>query len=264
MKFASDFRTIAREALSGRWGIAVVAGLIASLLGAVAAKGPEIKLNIHENGANMGLEFAGQQIFDTGSGWNEQLIGVLVTGAAFIAIAALVMAAAYFILGSIVGVGYSKFNLDLLDRWAEPEIGTLFGYFKHWKTAVAANLLQTLYVILWSLLLVIPGIIARYSYAMTNYILAENPELTASEAIAQSKQMMSGNRWRLFCLQFSFIGWDLLCGLTFGIGNLWLVPYKQTATAAFYREVSGTEQIATPDRENPYDDPRIHEYDVIE
>ena len=96
---------------------------------------------------------------------------------------------------------------------------------------------------LWSLLFVIPGIVAGYSYAMTGYILAEHPELTASEAIEQSKQMMSGNRFRLFCLQFSFIGWDLLCALTLGIGNLWLRPYKQAAEAAFYREVSGTEHV---------------------
>ena len=71
-------------------------------------------------------------------------------------------------------------------------------------------------------------------------ILAEHPELTASEAIARSKEMMSGNRWCLFCLHFSFIGWDILSSLTLGIGNLWLRPYKQAANAAFYREISGT------------------------
>ena len=79
---------------------------------------------------------------------------------------------------------------------------------------------------------------------MTDYILAENPELTATEAIEQSKSMMYGNRFRLFCLQFSFIGWDILATLAFGIGHLWLTPYKQAATAAFYREISGTEYVA--------------------
>ena len=86
----------------------------------------------------------------------------------------------------------------------------------------------------------IPGIIATYSYAMTEFILAEHPDLTASVAIAQSKEMMTGNRWRLFCLHISFIGWDILCAFTLGIGNLWLRPYKQAAEAAFYREISGT------------------------
>ena len=74
---------------------------------------------------------------------------------------------------------------------------------------------------------------------MTEFILAENPDLTASDAIAQSKEIMHGNRWRLFCLHFSFIGWDILSSLTLGIGNLWLRPYKQAANAAFYREISG-------------------------
>ena len=82
---------------------------------------------------------------------------------------------------------------------------------------------------------------------MTGYILAENPDLSASEAIEQSKSMMAGNRWRLFCLHVSFIGWDILCSLTLGIGYLWLNPYKNAATAAFYREISGTEQpVFTP------------------
>ena len=88
---------------------------------------------------------------------------------------------------------------------------------------------------------------AGYSYAMTGYILAEHPELTASEAIERSKEMTSGNRFRLFCLQFSFIGWSILCAFTFGIGNLWLRPYQQAATAAFYRDISGTERIRRED-----------------
>ena len=66
--------------------------------------------------------------------------------------------------------------------------------------------------------------------------------MSADEAIARSKQMMDGNRWRLFYLQISFIGWSLLSALlTFGIGDLWLIPYRQAASAAFYREISGTE-----------------------
>ena len=100
-----------------------------------------------------------------------------------------------------------------------------------------------LYILLWTFVFIIPGIMASYSYAMTSYILAEQPELSAGEAITLSKQLMNGNRWRLFCLHLSFIGWELLCALTLGIGHLWLTPYKQAATAAFYREISGTERV---------------------
>lgn len=246
MKYASDFRSLARDALSGRWGTAVLAGLIASLLGAVATNGPELTFEYNEYGADVGLELAGQQIYSFGEGWSGALAGVLLGGAALIMIIALVMAVVYFVLGSVVGVGYCQFNLDLVDQKKEPQVNTLVHYFRNWKTTVAAKLLETLYVFLWSLLFVIPGIMAGYSYAMTGYILAEHPDLTASEAIEQSKQMMYGNRWRLFCLQLSFIGWDILCALTLGIGNLWLTPYKQAAEAAFYREISGTEYIVTP------------------
>ena len=238
MKYAADFRRIAREALSGRWGIAVLVGLIASLLGAAASGGPEIKFNISDNGANLGVHFGGQQIYTSGQGWNPQQAGFILGGATVMILVALVLAVVYYVLGSVVEVGYARFNLDLVESVKEPEIGTLFGYFPHWKTTAAAKFLQGLYVLLWSLLLIIPGIMASYSYAMTGYILAETPDLTASEAIARSKEMMAGNRFRLFCLHFSFIGWDFLCMLTLGIGNLWLQPYKKAAVAAFYREVS--------------------------
>ena len=253
MKYAADFRSIARNALRGKWAIAVIAGLIAAMLGGVASNGPEVKLNIDDSGANVAFEFAGHTVYSTGGGLNSEAGAFLAGSAVYIILAALVTAVAYFILGSIIEIGYTRFNLDLVDRQKEPEMGTLFGYFSHWKTAAAAKFLKNLYILLWSLLFIIPGIIAGYSYAMTSYILAEHPDLTASEAIARSKEMMSGNRWRLFCLQFSFIGWSLLCSLTLGIGNLWLNPYKQAATAAFYREISGDAQAyAQPEEEAPW------------
>ena len=238
MKYAADFRRIAREALSGKWMIAVLVGLVAMLLGGASSGGPEVKLNIDASGANASFEFAGQTIFSTGGGLDSEIGAFLVGSAIYITIAAIVMAVVYFVLGSIISVGYARFNLDLVDR-GEPGFETLFGYFSYWKTTAIARLLQSVYILLWSLLFIIPGIIATYSYAMTEFILAENPDLTASEAIARSKEMMSGNRWRLICLHFSFVGWDILSSLTLGIGNLWLRPYKQAANAAFYREITG-------------------------
>lgn len=237
MKYAVDFRNMALEALRGKWIIAVVAGIIASLLGGLGADGPEVKLNLDMSDTNVSLEYADQTILSTNSGLNTELGAFLAGSAVYIALAAIIMAVAYFVLGSIIEIGYARFNLELLDG-NEAKIETLFAYFYNWQTTAAARLLQSLYVFLWSLLFFIPGIIAAYSYAMTGYILAEHPELTAGEAIERSKEMMSGNRFRLFCLQLSFIGWSILCVFTFGIGNLWLTPYKQVATAAFYREIS--------------------------
>lgn len=237
MKFASDFREMARDALRGKWGLAVITGLIASLLGAGGSTGPEIKLEVNSNSANLKLMFGNQQIYSSAEGMFPELSGFLISTAVYVAIVALVMAALFFVLSSVISLGYSRFNLELVDRKREPQVGMLFGYFPHWKNAAIANLLQFVYVLLWSLLLIIPGIMAAYSYSMTRYIQAEQPELTPSKAIARSKEMMDGNRWRLFCLQMSFIGWNILSMLTLGIGNLWLLPYQQAATAAFYRDL---------------------------
>ena len=244
MKYAADFRSIARNALQGKWGIAVVVGLIAVLLGGVVQEGPEVRLNIDLSEANVSFEYAGQTIISTG-GLSPEAEALVVGSSVYFALAAIAMAFFCIFLGSIIKVGYARFNLELVD-YNEPSFNTLFSYFTYWKTAVAARLLQSICVLLWSLLFIIPGIIAAYSYSMTEYILADNPEMAASEAIERSKEMMSGNRWRLFCLQFSFIGWSILCSFTMGIGNLWLTPYKQAATAAFYREVSGTEHVEIP------------------
>lgn len=239
MRLASDFRRAAREVLSGKWSIAVVTGVAAVLLGAVEGMGPEAKLNLDGSGVAASFKFAGQQIFSVGT--NRSAMGVWLLGSlTYLVIMALIAGVLYFVLGSMISVGYGKFHLNLADR-REASFGDLFSYASYWKTALAARLMKSIYVFLWSLLLFIPGIIAHYSYAMTEYILADTPQLSASEAIRISKEMMVGNKWRLFCLEISFIGWDILCSLTLGIGNFWLTPYKQTAAAVFYREVSGTE-----------------------
>ena len=239
MKYAADFRQIARNALRSKWLLAVLVGFVAMLLGGTGADGPEIKLTLDGSGVNANLQFADQTIFSTGGSINSEIGAFLVSSAVYITIAAILMAIVYFILGSIIGVGYAKFNLDLVDH-RNAAIETLFQYFSYWKTAALAKFFQNLSVLLWTLLLIVPGIIASYSYAMTEFILADDPDLTAKAAIEQSKQLMSGNRWRLFCLHFSFLGWEILCTLTLGIGYLWLRPYKRAAEAAFYREISGT------------------------
>ena len=238
MKISADFRMIARDTLRGKWMVAVLVGLAATLLGGVASGGPEINFHIEGSSLNASLDYAGQTIFSTGGA--DSGIGALLVGSAvYMTIAAILMGVVYFVLGSIVGVGYARFNLELVDG-GFPSFGCLFDYLYDWQTTAAARLLRSLYILLWSFLLVIPGILATYSYAMTDFILAEYPELTAGEAIARSKELMYGNRWRLFCLNVSFIGWEILSALTLGIGGLWLHPYKQAANAAFYREISGT------------------------
>ncbi len=92
-------------------------------------------------------------------------------------------------------------------------------------------------LVLWTLLLVIPGIIKGFEYAAIPYILAENPGISSKDAFALTKKIMTGNKWRFFKLEFSFFGWILLACLTMGIGMIFLEPYMEAAFAEFYREV---------------------------
>ena len=240
IKSSADFRSHARAALRGRWGLAVIAGLLASLLGGTGASGPEINLDFSDSGFNFSLNYADQPLFSTGGSGDSALSSMLLSiGVVYIALFAIVIAIGFLILGSVIEIGYSRFNLNLI-HFEGAKYGDLFSYFPYWRTTTISRLLRGIYIFLWSLLLLIPGIIAHYSYAMTGYILAEYPELTASEAIQRSKEMMRGNRIRLFCLELSFIGWGILCIFTLGIGNLWLTPYTQAAKAAFYQDIAKT------------------------
>lgn len=254
MKDAADFRKMAREALRDKWLPAILVGFLAALLGGANINAFEFEFQRTVDSANIGVDFGGIRLYSTSISQVQRpmidtfLASALVT----LLIVAVTLFVIQLILGSIVAVGYSRFNLNLIEG-GELSLKTLFAYFPQWKTMVAARLLQIIYILGWTLLFIIPGIIAGYRYALTEYILAENPEMTATEAINLSKELMDGNKWRLFCLSFSFIGWDLLCILTLGIGNLWLGPYKQAATAAFYLDV--IEPMADTESEEETEEP---------
>ncbi|MBR4954890.1 MAG: DUF975 family protein, partial [Clostridia bacterium] len=119
-----------------------------------------------------------------------------------ILIAAVVILVIWVIITIIIGgaakLGYAIFNLKLVDN-KEVAVSDLFSQFHRLGDGFCMNFLVGLFTFLWSLLLVIPGIIKQYSYAMTPYILAENPGMTATEAITESRRVMDGNKWRLFC-----------------------------------------------------------------
>ena len=108
-------------------------------------------------------------------------------------------------------------------------------------------LLKGVYTFLWALLLIIPGIVKSYSYAMTEFVLADRPDLAYNEAIEESMRLMQGNKWRLFVLDLSFLGWALLCILTLGIGYLFLAPYMEVAHAHFYADLKADDQEFSDD-----------------
>lgn len=143
--------------------------------------------------------------------------------------------ASLLISGPLV-VGLSLVFLELA-RQSSAEVGQLFHGFSRFGTALGAYLLLTLFIVLWSLLLVIPGIIATYAYAMTYFVIADDSTVGPLQAITRSKEMMRGRKWKLFCLFWRFFGWMILSILTLGIGFLWLGPYMQTSLAHFYDDV---------------------------
>ena len=118
------------------------------------------------------------------------------------------------------------------------DLENLFDGFRggRYTRVFCAIFLVNLFTFFWALLLIIPGIMKAFSYALTPYILLDEPELTARQAITRSCEIMEGRRWKLFCLSLSFIGWGILSLLTFGIGFLWLVPYMNASIAAFYED----------------------------
>ena len=121
-------------------------------------------------------------------------------------------------------------------RGEKLEVKGLFKYYPSGRVWIL-GILTAIYTLLWALLLLIPGIIKSYSYAMAPYILKDNPEMGAEEAIVESMKMMKGYKLKLFLLDLSFIGWIILMILTLGIGLLLLAPYMNTARATFYEEL---------------------------
>lgn len=133
-----------------------------------------------------------------------------------------------------------------------PEVKDAFSGFDDFWSAFKVTFLVGLYTILWSLLFVIPGIIKGISYSMSMYILAENKGKSARECIAESKAMTEGHKMELFVLSLSFIGWALLCVITFGIALIWVIPYMQaTLTNAYYSLKPAAPVVDVPAVEAP-------------
>lgn len=142
----------------------------------------------------------------------------------------------WLIISGAISLGFASLYLNLC-RDEKAEVSQIFSGFNNFTTALVANLLMTLFVLLWALLLIIPGIMAAYSYMLTFFILSDDPSLTSSQAISKSKEMMKGYKWKAFFLSCRFIGWALLAILTLGIGLLWVAPYMGMSFAKFYEDI---------------------------
>ena len=139
---------------------------------------------------------------------------------------------------SPLNIGYTNAFNSLYMEGDNALTGNTFRFgFRRWGRNIWGMFLVGFFTSLWSLLLIVPGIIKFYAYAMTPYILIDNPELSANQAINLSCKMMKGHKFDLFFLQLSFIGWGILSVFTGGIGLLWLMPYMMSAQAAFYQDI---------------------------
>lgn len=252
MKISEEYRALALDALRGKWKTAVLAGIIASAFGANIVSGSS-SITSH---SNQDSSFS-MDLFSDSNG------GKLLT---FLVICIVILAVVTFIVGGFVRLGYARFNLNLVDG-KDATISDLFSQKNRLKDGFCMNLLISVYTLLWTLLFIIPGLVKAYSYAMTPYIMAEHPFLTANEAITESRRIMDGNKWRLLCLDFSFIGWELLGALPMwvgfylllsnfhgsdamgisltlllsvplSIGYFFVRPYEEAAWAAFYRDIT--------------------------
>jgi uncharacterized membrane protein len=144
-----------------------------------------------------------------------------------------------FILTGPLTLGVSAFFLKLI-RNEGPGINDLGEGLKCLLKSFILNLLIAVFTTLWSLLLIIPGIIAAFRYSMAYYIMMDNPQLSAFEALKQSKYMMVGHKFEFFVLQLSFLGWFLLGALTLGFAFLWVNPYYEATKAIFYQDLKSS------------------------
>lgn len=223
---SKQLRKKAWNALKGRYWWTVLAALVASLFGVISL-GSSSTAARQTDSISESMDNAFTSLPDNGK------IAVFIIAATI-----LVIGIAMTILGSAVRLGYCRFNMDLFTGVEKPTMNLLFSRNKIVWKALLMNILEGLLVMVGTVLLVIPGIIVGLMYSQSNFILAENPDLSATEAMKKSRELMKGNKWPLFKLSLSFIGWVILSGII-PAGPLLLAPYTEAAYAAFYLDRTG-------------------------
>ncbi len=226
----SEIRARARNNLQGSWGLSIAVAAVACLLGGLvwgSAFLPDASFTIP-------IPFL-QRL-------NEKLNAGIQWGTVTFSFKGGILGALAFFLGGTVELGYVRFLLDQHDG-RELRFETLFSQFYRLGQGFVLHLLRGVYILCWSLLFIIPGIVKTYSYAMASFLMAEDPDLSPNDAITLSRRLMDGHKGELFILDLTFIGWSLLAALTLNLGNLALNPYKSAARTVFYRELVGKNRV---------------------
>ena len=207
----SELKREARLSLKGNWGTALALSLIMFLVSIVIPTTLEIMLS------GGWAEWSNQEVTPIWASAMDMLISILIIP---------------------FSIGIYWFYLDLV-RMESTSFEKTFSIYKDGKMfakVIIVSIVQGIFVFLWSLLLLIPGIIKALAYSQVFFLLKDHPHLTTLEAITESRRRMNGLKWKYFLMCLSFIGWGILCLFTIGIGFLWLVPYIGTTMAAFYNE----------------------------
>ena len=255
-------KRIALEALSGRWKVACLTTFVASLLGGTIMVTGGGGGGSSSSSSDVSSSYGDYGFESISSGDYESIIAVLLVVFGILSIVALVS----IILGGATKYGYAKFLFKLLNK-EKVAVSDLFSEYSRIGSGFVMNLLTGIYLVLWTILFFPVGIVKSFSYALTPYIMAENPNVGANEAITMSREMMNGHKGKLFLLKLSFIGWALLLVLLamvlifpvavafvasevlgvvailayfliITVASTYLTTYMETAGAAFYIGVS--------------------------
>ena len=159
------------------------------------------------------------------------------------ATAALLVALILGFYSMVVSFGYSSYALRVMRGMEGGGYQAPFSQFHMAGKVILVAVLRMVFVYLWTLLFIVPGIIALYRYRMAEYALLDDPEISCLEAIRRSKRMMQGHKMELFVLDLSFLGWSILCWLTLGILNIWIAPYKEQANVGYFQEIKKVKGI---------------------
>lgn len=197
---SSELKAKAREQLRGRWALAVITILVASIF--------------------TGLLTSNRELIKRG------LFTVSISFSIF-----------YILFGGVIIAGKSRFLLNMTIDKKTAMFTDLFSQFNIYLKTTGLNLLIMLATTIGFFLLIIPGIIISYMYSQAFYILVENPEKTVFQCMEESRHMMIGHKFDLFCVQLSFIGWIILGAITCGIGFLWVNPYLELTCTNFYLSI---------------------------
>jgi uncharacterized membrane protein len=200
-----NLRALGRDALAGKWGMGALGTLLLSALTIIPI---------------LILDFIFGGISEMGAGTGvSNIYSILISGP--------------------LTLGYAMFAISIFRRRETSPVEVFYG-FERFGKALGLYIVMSIFIFLWTMLFIIPGIIAAFRYSMCFYILADNPNIGIMEALNESKRLMRGNKWKFFCMNLSFIGWGILCMFTLGIGFLWLGAYVEVTTIAFYDIANGS------------------------